>query len=62
MDITKNNFEQSLGLIFESINRAEIIGIDLEFTGLHLNSETSFHKYDSLEERYNKIKVITNHF
>ncbi|CAG9333664.1 unnamed protein product [Blepharisma stoltei] len=62
MKITKTNYEDNLWLILDSIKKAELIGLDLEFTGLYLNHDTGFHKYDTLDERYRKMKAITNEF
>lgn len=52
MIITKENFEESLPLVKQSIQEAEFVSFDMEFSGVHLNLETRLTNYDSVEEAY----------
>ncbi|CDW82058.1 oxysterol binding family protein [Stylonychia lemnae] len=56
MEITIENFEQRLPLIKESIQTAEFIAIDTEFSGFQVSDDDKPHDYDTVEERYQKIK------
>ena len=38
MQVTSENFEQVLPLLEDSINRADFIAIDTEFTGKHVQT------------------------
>jgi hypothetical protein len=52
MEITQDNFEQTLPLVFESIEKAEYISLDLEFSGFKSGLSDQEHEYDTVEERY----------
>ena len=52
MIITEENFQESLPLVKKSIDEAEFISFDMEFSGVHLNLETRLTDYDSVEEAY----------
>jgi hypothetical protein len=52
MEITQDNFEQSFDLIAESIESAEFISIDLEFSGYTSSILDRENEYDTVEERY----------
>ncbi|XP_022343153.2 poly(A)-specific ribonuclease PNLDC1-like [Crassostrea virginica] len=62
MEVDKNNFEEYLPRISESIAKAEFIAIDTEFTGLTLNDETKNSLFDSIEERYQKLRKCSQQF
>lgn len=68
MDITRHNFLQSLPLIADSIQTADFISFDTEFSGsilfliilinillflgLSVGYEDKGHEYDTVEDRY----------
>ena len=66
MDITKDNFSKSLPLIRESIHSADFIAFDTEFSGsrvsltrllgLSVGFADRQHEYDTVEDRYQKLK------
>ena len=56
MDIINTNFEENLGFLYNSIESAEFISIDTEFTGLFNRDEDEFDESDTLEERYHKLR------
>ncbi|XP_014664597.1 PREDICTED: poly(A)-specific ribonuclease PARN-like isoform X2 [Priapulus caudatus] len=60
MNITRKNFKETFPLIVESINEADFLAIDGEFTGL-TNGRKS-HSFDTPEERYHKLKEGTCDF
>lgn len=52
MDITQHNFLQHLPIIERSIETADFIAFDTEFSGLCVGFEDKQHDYDSLEDKY----------
>ena len=56
MDITKDNFEEKLPYIVKSIETADYMAFDAEFSGLNINEIDRKHEYDDLEARYQKYK------
>lgn len=52
MDITAANFAASLPLICESINSADFVALDTEFSGLSIDFNTEKHTFDTIEDRY----------
>ena len=62
MEITQDNFEQTLPLVFESIEKAEYISLDLEFSGFKSGLSDQEHEYDTVEERYQKVRSVINKF
>ena len=70
MDVTKDNFVELLPIIKDSIRSAEFIGFDTEFsgitplflnlfpfnTGLNIGYGDKQHDYDTVEDRYQKLK------
>ncbi|XP_061188367.1 poly(A)-specific ribonuclease PNLDC1-like [Saccostrea echinata] len=62
MEVNKHNFEEYLPKISESISKSEFIAIDTEFTGLNLGGETKNSLFDSIEDRYNKLRESTKQF
>ena len=56
MDITSANFMEELPLISRSIASAEFIAFDSEFSGLSVGFEDKQHDYDSVEDKYQKLK------
>lgn len=62
MEITQDNFEAQLPLLRESISKAEFIAIDSEFSGYSANLEDKPHDYDTVEERYQKVRYACQKF
>lgn len=56
MDITSDNFIEALPLIQKSIDSAEFIAFDTEFSGLSVGFDDKQHDYDSVEDKYQKLK------
>mmetsp|Transcript_15556 Transcript_15556/g.15118 ORF Transcript_15556/g.15118 Transcript_15556/m.15118 type:complete len:130 (+) Transcript_15556:7-396(+) len=56
MDITSENFLEKLPLVQKAIEEAEFIAFDAEFSGLNTGQLDSQHDYDSVEDRYRKLK------
>ena len=56
MEITSENFIQSLPKILSSIESADFIAIDSEFSGLSIGFEDKQHWYDTTEDQYQKVK------
>ena len=52
MEITQENFFNSLELISESIEEADFIAIDTEFSGYTANPDDAWIAYDTTENRY----------
>lgn len=52
MDILADNFEEKLPLIIDSINSADFISFDCEFSGLSVGFDDKRHDYDTLETNY----------
>jgi len=48
MEITIENFESEYELIIESIDKADYISIDTEFSGLTAHPDDKGHEYDTL--------------
>eukprot|EP00347_Sterkiella_histriomuscorum_P019713 403340574 len=55
MDITRENFIELLPLIRHSINSADFIAYDTEFSGLSIGFDDKGHEYDTVEDRYQKL-------
>ena len=56
MDLTKSNFAEKLPFVLESIQSADYIALDCEFSGLSVNSQDQIHAFDQVEERYQKLR------
>ena len=56
MDITRLNFVESLPLIKKSIDSADFIAFDTEFSGLNIGFEDKQNDFDTVEIKYQKIK------
>ena len=55
MEITNLNFREQLPLILESLETADFIAQDTEFSGLSVGFEDKDHDYDTLESKYQKL-------
>ena len=63
MNINRFNHKRALPLIVESLQKADFIAFDFEFSGLQLDKDTlSNHLTDSIELRYWKYKQNITHF
>lgn len=58
MDITNVNFIERLPLILKSLETADFIAQDTEFSGLSVGFEDKDHDYDTLESKYQKFMHI----
>lgn len=56
MDLTYSNFLENLPLITKSLHSADFIAFDTEFSGLSVGFEDRGHDYDSVEDKYQKLK------
>ena len=60
--ITNANFQEQLPLVLESIHQADFIAVDCEFSGHTASRETGINDYDTLEEKYQKLRCAINKF
>ena len=56
MDITVSNFAETLPLMIRSIETADFIALDTEFSALSIGFEDQTHGFDHAEEKYQKMK------
>ena len=56
MDITSLNFLESLDIVTKSIQTADFISMDTEFSGLSVGYEDKGHDFDGPEAKYQKLK------
>ena len=56
MDITSANFLESLPMVIKSVHSADFIAFDTEFSGLSVGFDDKGHDYDSIEDKYQKLK------
>jgi len=56
MEITSSNFDQSLPVVERSIQTADFITFDTEFSGYTACDDDKGHDYDTMVERYQKMK------
>ncbi|KAJ8043697.1 Pre-piRNA 3'-exonuclease trimmer [Holothuria leucospilota] len=61
-DVTKDNFTQVYPEIEQSLRHASFIALDLEFTGLTAEGEHVNSLFDSIEYRYQKLKMMAQKF
>ncbi|GIY85671.1 poly(A)-specific ribonuclease PARN [Caerostris darwini] len=61
MEVTKSNFEKLLPSIKQSIDECDFIAIDTELTGLY-SSRSEEHAFDTMEERYLKLREQCSKF
>ena len=54
MDITIDNFQDEYPKILELLEKAEFVSLDLELTGIEIDSYIG--KFDTFDEIYNKYK------
>lgn len=56
MDITSRNFLENINFINKSVETADFVSFDFEFSGLNSCPEDRTHDYDNDETRYQKLK------
>ncbi|XP_067928512.1 poly(A)-specific ribonuclease PNLDC1-like [Watersipora subatra] len=56
VDVTRQTFMELLPVIKGKIDQAVFVAVDLEFTGLNINSHTKSSLFDSADDRYQKAK------
>ncbi|XP_033748844.1 poly(A)-specific ribonuclease PARN-like isoform X2 [Pecten maximus] len=56
MEITRKNFKQRLNFVTESINSADFLAVDGEFTGLDSNNGGHAMPFDTPEVRYQRVR------
>ncbi|XP_042907061.1 poly(A)-specific ribonuclease PARN isoform X1 [Parasteatoda tepidariorum] len=61
MEITRNNFVETLPAVKEAIDWCDFLAIDTELTGLY-SERSSEHAFDSMEERYAKLRKLCSEF
>mmetsp|Transcript_3274 Transcript_3274/g.6750 ORF Transcript_3274/g.6750 Transcript_3274/m.6750 type:complete len:475 (-) Transcript_3274:2327-3751(-) len=61
MEVTKDNFLELLPLIQASIESADFLAMDFEFTGL-LSELDIIHEFDRLEDIYSKLRKHTQRY
>ena len=54
MEITVENFEERFEVLSKSIQTAEFIAFDTEFSGSHSGISDKPHEYDSFDDKYKK--------
>ena len=74
MEVTSSNYDQVFPLIAESIRDADFIALDTEFSGKRsfqflkstighsLGPDDKGHEYDTVEERYQKLRYTCQKF
>lgn len=60
--ITQHNFLEYLPLCLEGIADADFVAIDCEFSGHTASHDSALHDYDTLEEKYQKLRSAINKF
>ncbi|CAI2361918.1 unnamed protein product [Moneuplotes crassus] len=58
MEVTKENFDEAFEVVKEAVNECDIMAFDTEFTGFSISIEDRGHDYDSIEDRYQKLKFV----
>jgi len=56
MEILNNNFAENLKFVIASINTADFVTMDTEFSGLSVGFEDQTNGFDQAEDRYQKLK------
>ena len=62
MQVTRENFVEVLPLVRESIQMADFISFDAEFTGIKTSMNSEQKDFDSPEDRYQKIKGVVQSY
>jgi len=62
MEVTAQNFDEALILFRETASEADFFSIDTEFSGNSVIAEDKGHDFDTVEDRYQKLRYTTKHF
>lgn len=62
VDVVRDNFSSLFPRIEECIKECDFLAIDTEFTGLHATREDTVSLFDTIEERYCKLKKFASTF
>ena len=62
MEVTIKSFQEKLPSILEAINTCDFYAIDTEFSGFTLNLRDRGHVYDTMEDRYQKLKFVCQNY
>ncbi|KAL2716039.1 pre-piRNA 3'-exonuclease trimmer-like isoform X1 [Vespula squamosa] len=62
LEITRHNFEKLFPLIKSSLEETDIIAIDSEFSGLESDDVPKTSLFDTVEERYEKLRRTSEKF
>nr|CAG4714650.1 unnamed protein product [Naegleria fowleri] len=62
IDVTKINFEEKLAEIKELLPKTAFVSFDLEMTGLELDDEHKIFPFDTIEDRYVKLRDSASQF
>ena len=62
MEVTSKTFKEKMPLILKSIQDCDYYSIDTEFSGITLNLRDRGHIYDTMEDRYQKLKFICQNY
>jgi len=62
MEVTNKNFNEKLPSIIDAINSCDYYAVDTEFSGITLNLRDRGTIYDTMEDRYQKLKFICQNY
>lgn len=62
MEVTVENFAETLPSILQAVERADFIAIDAEFTGLRRKETSRYCELDTIEQRYTKAREAAKDF
>jgi len=62
MEVTRDNFIETLPLLYLAIKEADFVAVDCEFSGLSTNRDSQTDVLDSLQQRYEKLKSSAQNF
>ncbi|KAJ2372485.1 hypothetical protein IW150_004096, partial [Coemansia sp. RSA 2607] len=56
MDVTKQSFQRAQHEFKDSILQCDFVAMDMEMTGLYESKQLTPNRYDTKDERYEKLK------
>ncbi|XP_004342975.2 hypothetical protein CAOG_07890 [Capsaspora owczarzaki ATCC 30864] len=62
MNVDRSNFASVLPLVKQAIAKCDFVAIDAEFTGLHSERAAASNHFDTLAERYAKVRRSASQF
>eukprot|EP00830_Metopus_es_P000994 TRINITY_DN10871_c0_g1_i1.p1 TRINITY_DN10871_c0_g1~~TRINITY_DN10871_c0_g1_i1.p1 ORF type:complete len:522 (-),score=108.22 TRINITY_DN10871_c0_g1_i1:10-1575(-) len=62
MEVNNKNFQEKLPHIITAITNCDFVSVDTEFTGITLSLRDRGHQYDTMEDRYQKLKFICQNY